>query len=237
MTVNDSPSDDEAVQRLVAEIEVPAEAIGLSATLQRATDTVVEGDQLVPSWNDQLPYLWMTDGDLTAFEDAVADDPTVTECRQIASFETGSLYDVDWFDTDRGLRAWLRRNEISILEAEASGAPREWQLKLRLASREQLADLQAYCDDHDLNFTLLRLYPLEAPKAGQYNVSKKQREALLAAYEMGYFEIPRECKLEDVADRLDISTRSASERMRRGQTNLLTNTLRIGHSVEGGADT
>ncbi|WP_435177128.1 helix-turn-helix domain-containing protein [Halorussus sp. AFM4] len=234
MTANDSSPDDETVQRLVAEIEVPAPAIGLAATLADAPDVVVEGDQLVPSWEDQLPYLWVTDGDLAAFEDAVADDPTVAGCERTASFDSGSLYDVEWADADRGLRAWLRRNEIPILEADASGATGEWQLKLRLESRDRFTDLQAYCDAEDIGFDLLRLYPLEAPKVGQYNVSEKQREALLAAHEMGYFEIPRECKLGDVADRLGISTRSASERLRRGQANLLTDTLRIGHSATRG---
>lgn len=236
MTANDSTADDETVQRLVAEIEVPAAAIGMAATLRDAPDIVVEGDQLVPSWDDQLPYLWVTDGDLTAFEDAVADDPTLTRCRQIASFESGSLYDVEWLDADRDLRTWLRRNEVPILEAEASGTTRVWLLKLRLASREQLTDFQAYCDANDIDFDLLRLYPLEAPKVGQYSVSAKQREALLTAREMGYFEIPRECKLSDVGDRLGISTRSASERLRRGQKNLLDDTLRIGYSEMSSPD-
>ena len=69
---------------------------------------------------------------------------------------------------------------------------------------------------------------MSEPKLGQYNVSEKQREALVLALEMGYFEIPREATLEAVAERLDISTKAASERLRRGQTNLLNDTLTVG---------
>lgn len=47
-----------------------------------------------------------------------------------------------------------------------------------------------------------------------------QREAFLAAYEMGYFEIPRTTSLDDVAGELGITASSLSERLRRAQTHL-----------------
>ncbi|WP_436926012.1 helix-turn-helix domain-containing protein [Halosimplex amylolyticum] len=48
-----------------------------------------------------------------------------------------------------------------------------------------------------------------------------QREALRAAHEMGYFEIPRTASLDDVATELGISASSCSERLRRAQTHLV----------------
>ena len=230
MTVNDPPTTEhDPTQRLIAKIELPAEAVGLATVLNTLSTIVVEGEQLVPNWHDQVPYLWVSDGDLTAFEDAITDDPSVTSIQQIATFDSGALYELDWATPDHGLRAWLRQAEIPILEAEATGETQTWHLKLRLSTRDQLTDLQSYCEDQGFDFELLRLYSLAAPKMGQYNVTPKQREALLTAYKMGYFEIPRECKLSDIADRLGIATRSVSERLRRGETNLLTNTLLIGH--------
>ncbi|MFC7073777.1 helix-turn-helix domain-containing protein [Halovenus rubra] len=52
-----------------------------------------------------------------------------------------------------------------------------------------------------------------------------QREALRIAYERGYFDIPRKASLEDVAKELDISASSASERLRRAQTQLIEETV------------
>lgn len=230
MTPNDQPESNESGKRLIATIELPAEAFGLATVLQQVTTLVVEGEQLVPNWDEQLPYLWATNDDLTAFEDAVADDPTVTRIQQIATFDSGSLYELDWANTKPSVRTWLREAQIPILEAEATAETQDWQLKLRLASRDQLTALQEHCESNGSRFELLHLYTLEAPKMGQYNVSAKQREALLTAYTMGYFETPRECTLSDIAERLDIAPRSVSERMRRGENNLLANTLLIGYT-------
>ena len=238
MTANEPPeAQHEPVQRLIAKIEVPAEAIGLATVLHEIPTIAVEGEQLVPSWQDQVPYLWVTDSDFTAFEDAVANDPTVLSIQQVATFNSGSLYELEWADTDHHLRAWLRQAEIPLLEAEAYGETQTWQLKLRIASRDQLTALQKYCEDNAFAFELLRLYSLDAPKMGQYNVSPKQREALVTAYKMGYFEIPRDCNLSDVAEVLEISTRATSERLRRGETNLLATTLLIAHTATTGFHT
>lgn len=231
MTPNKPPPDnDETPQRLIAKIELPAEAVGFATVLDELSTIVVEGEQLVPNWDDQLPYLWVTNCNYTAFEDAVTDDPTVDIIQEVATFDSGNLYEIEWAKSEQNLRTRLRQAEIPILEAEAFGETQAWQLKLRITSRNQLTNLQEYCEEQDVGFELLRLYSLDAPKMGQYNVSPKQREAMLTAYQMGYFEIPRGCKLRDVADELDIATRSVSERIRRGELNLLTNTLFIGHA-------
>lgn len=237
MTANNPPTENGTAEQLIAKVQLPACAVGLSLALEQASSVIVEGEQLVPNWNDQLPYLWVTDGDLTTFEDAVADDPTVTQLEPVTVLESGTLYRVAWAQQETGVQAWLRQAQIPILEADASGETQDWHLKLRLSTRDQLTDLQTYCEEHGFAFDLLRLYALDTPKLGQYNVSEKQREALLAAYEMGYFEIPRECKLSEIADKLGIAPRSVSERMRRGQTNLLTNTLLIGHTMTTDATT
>lgn len=47
------------------------------------------------------------------------------------------------------------------------------------------------------------------------------RELLLTALEMGYFEIPREATLRDVAAEFDISDLEAKERLARGMSTVL----------------
>ena len=56
-------------------------------------------------------------------------------------------------------------------------------------------------------------------------LTDRQHEALRIAYELGYFEIPRQSSLEDVAEELDISPSSVSERLRRAQTQLIEETV------------
>jgi predicted DNA binding protein len=107
---------------------------------------------------------------------------------------------------------------------------------MRVESRAALGTFQDQCDEHGIEFELVRLYCLTEPKMGQFNVSEKQFEALLAALEMDYFAIPREATLGDLADVLGISKRAASERLRRGQTNLLHNSLVIGRPTAIGLE-
>lgn len=59
-------------------------------------------------------------------------------------------------------------------------------------------------------------------------LTEPQRDALATAYEMGYFDIPRSASLGEVADELDISTASASERLRRGQAALVESNVAVG---------
>jgi hypothetical protein len=48
-----------------------------------------------------------------------------------------------------------------------------------------------------------------------------QREALLTAHEMGYYEVPRATSLEAVAAELGVTAPSLSERLRRANANLV----------------
>lgn len=69
---------------------------------------------------------------------------------------------------------------------------------------------------------------MERPKTGQYSYTDEQQETLLTALELGYFEIPRETSLEEVANVMNISTDAVSEQLRRGQANLVHDTMKIG---------
>lgn len=53
------------------------------------------------------------------------------------------------------------------------------------------------------------------------NLSARQRETLLAAYEDGYYEIPRETTTAELADRLGIERRTAEDHLRRAENKLV----------------
>ena len=53
-------------------------------------------------------------------------------------------------------------------------------------------------------------------------LSSDQHEALVAAFETGYYDIPRDVTLEELADQLGISHQALSERFRRAYEGLIT---------------
>jgi len=54
-----------------------------------------------------------------------------------------------------------------------------------------------------------------------------QREALSAAKEHGYYEVPRKVSTRDLADELDMSHQNLSELLRRATSKLIDETLTI----------
>ena len=96
-----------------------------------------------------------------------------------------------------------------------------WQLKQQFANRDELAAYRDSCLRAGADFRLDRLYESGSTSETIPGVSEKQREALLAAYEAGYFTVPRQTSLEDIAAELGISQSALAERLHRGQSHLL----------------
>lgn len=83
------------------------------------------------------------------------------------------------------------------------------------ADRDVLERFRAFWQRNG-GFTLRRL-SREGDDGPADGLTDRQREALLAAREMGYFEVPRRASLGEVADELGITASSLSERLRRAQ--------------------
>ncbi|WP_255170246.1 helix-turn-helix domain-containing protein [Natrononativus amylolyticus] len=96
-----------------------------------------------------------------------------------------------------------------------------WHLRQRFANRDELAAYREGCRRMGSRFYLDRLYETADADRTVPGISDKQREALLAAYEAGYFAVPRRSSLEDVAADLDISRSALAERLHRGEAHLL----------------
>lgn len=216
---------------VVAELFVSADHFVLADGLRAAPEMVLECELLVPVRDRKIPYVWAEGGDHAAFLDAARDDPTVERIEQTAELQDGALYRVRWSGNDF-FRA-IDGGDATILQAK--GSADEWFLKVRSDSQASLRRFQEHCHERGIDFELERLVRLTEPKMGQYDVTPKQREAILTALELGYFDTPRAGTLEDVAAELEISNRAASERLRRGLTNLVTNTLSIGQYLDSGA--
>lgn len=87
--------------------------------------------------------------------------------------------------------------------------------------RDELAAYRDSCRKLAMDFRLDRLYESSGDNDRLPGVSEKQHEALRAAYETGYFDVPRQASLRDVADSLDISRSALAERLHRGQAHVL----------------
>ncbi|MFC6963264.1 helix-turn-helix domain-containing protein [Halocatena marina] len=58
-------------------------------------------------------------------------------------------------------------------------------------------------------------------------LSDRQRAALLAAFDLGYYEQPRQATHKDVAARLDCAPNTASEHLQKAEMKVITNVLQF----------
>lgn len=98
-------------------------------------------------------------------------------------------------------------------------------IRARIPTREALFAYRDACRKREIPFRIERIFHESDQSGNQYGITDRQQEALLAALEAGYFDVPRNTTLSEVAEKLDISDQALSARLRRGQANLLRNTL------------
>lgn len=81
------------------------------------------------------------------------------------------------------------------------------------ATQKQFEAFGAALDDTGRNYELLTLVHTDEQDA---LLTDRQREHLTVAHRRGYFKVPRECTLAELADTLGVDKSSASETIRRG---------------------
>ncbi|WP_435180295.1 helix-turn-helix domain-containing protein [Halorussus sp. AFM4] len=211
---------------VLTELIIPASEFVLADTLTAAPDMRIEIKRVVASVERVTPYFWAVGGDFGVFEQALRDDPTIQDVLTLEDQQNDErFYRVTWQTTEPNLITAISESEGAVLEAVSSGSE-EWELKVLFPTRETLSAFHDYCLEHGFQFELERVYRPENPQEkGEYGVTDEQQEALEAAYRAGYFKVPRDVSLTELADDLDISRNALSARLRRGQHNLLANTL------------
>lgn len=208
----------------IAEFSVPARSFALAETLPTFPDVAVEVDRIAAHTpGTTMPCVWAADAESAGFDEAVADDPTVEELQATATFDGEHLYHVEWTDDIDELVHEMVDHEGVILEA--SGRGDRWRLRIRFMSREQFEAFQSHFEAHGPAFRLEQLFDAKHPRHTRGDVTPEQHEALTTAAEAGYFHVPRDASIQDVADGLDVSHQAVSERIRRGTENLVRDML------------
>ena len=211
---------------VIAEFSVAAESFALEQTFRELPDVTVEIERLATHSREWvMPFLWATDDDLDAFEVSLENDPSVEEATTIDTASGVGLYNVHWSDDVAELVDAIIDQHGIMLEAEASDGV--WFLKLRFINREYLETFQRYFDEHGYGFDVRRIVSEDEPKRREYDLTPEQRETLVTALEVGYFDVPRETTTTELAEMLDISTNAASQRLRRASKALVSNTLSV----------
>lgn len=193
--------------------------------LRAVPEMSVEHDEIYFTATGDVKWIfWASGGNQSAFQAALADDPSVESARVITEIPDRRLYSTTLTGgpEDYTLRVFT---ELDIQILDATHNHEQTVVRVRCPSREAFSTLKEAIEETYGTFETRRLYPEEPPNSKGHSVTQPQREALLLAFEAGYFRVPRDTTLEWIADELDISDNAASSRLRRGTAALIQETL------------
>lgn len=126
---------------------------------------------------------------------------------------------------------------------EATGTADMWTTRLRFEKHDDLSAFFRGCVQRGLSLDFRRVdNPGHPGSTGPYEeLTDAQRETIHLAFKEGYFAVPREITLQELAAELEISDTAVSQRLRRGITTFLSSKLRdiyeydqsLTHTVSG----
>lgn len=204
----------------IAEFRLPAAETTLGTALEYAPEATFE---LESSVSKTRPSLWVSGVPRETAAAAFETDPSVEGYELLV--ETGSrlLYDVSFVDGTVRLSDELLADGGSLLEMW--GTDGWWQVRVRFRDRDALCDAYDRLEESGLSVDLRRVSDVSGGTDSDTRLTPQQQEALEAALEHGYFEIPRDISMEELAAELGISHQALSERFRRAYETLVDDEL------------
>ncbi|WP_416839118.1 helix-turn-helix domain-containing protein [Haloferax sp. DFSO52] len=209
----------------IAEFTITSQALPLSDAIGSAPGMRLDVEQSVAT-DPVRPvlFLWASGGDFEAFESGLEADESVVSHEPMESLPGRRLYRVQVSD-EAGAVVYPTDAEVESCRLDAAFTADGLHTRMRFPDRDALVRYRTRCSEIGLEMKVRRIYQGDVAVTSGYGLSEKQQEILRLAADSGYFEVPRTVSLSDLAAELDISTQSASERLRRGVGALVSSTV------------
>jgi predicted DNA binding protein len=207
-----------------ATFTIPSNQFPLGTVFEQLPGVTVELERIIPAQDVVIPYFWVRGVDVDDIEDAFRDHPGVTDIRLVDSVADEYLLRVKWTLGYDGVLGTLMETGVPLIEAV--GTNEQWTFDIRGDDRRDIAAFQDRCRELEIPITLTKLHALTPIDSGADTaLTDSQEEALVLAYERGYFNTPREITMADLGDELGISQQAVASRIRRGVSSILGSTL------------
>lgn len=192
----------------------PAREAALAETLERVPDVRATVERSAAACQKQPSALWFSAPDHCELFEALAADPSVEGFRRLSTADDQWLVDVD-FEHSVTLLWSVLLSEGCVL-TDVTVCDGKWVFDCRFEDHEAFRTTRQSLEDRAFEFEVLRISHDAGSGPPGAALSEKQYSSLKRAWEMGYFEVPREATLEELAADMDLSHQALSERLRRG---------------------
>jgi len=214
-----------------ATFTIPSDQFPLGTVFKQLPGVTVELERIIPAQDVVIPYFWVRGTEVDDIEGAFLDHPGVENIRLVDSVADEYLLRVEWTLEYDGVLSTLIETNVPLIEAV--GTSEQWTFDIRGDDRRDIATFQERCRELDIPITLTKLHALTPIESeAETALTDTQQEALVLAYERGYFNTPRDVTMSDLGDELGISQQAVASRLRRGLSSVLGSTLAELHPPE-----
>ncbi|ELY44552.1 helix-turn-helix domain-containing protein [Natronorubrum sulfidifaciens] len=207
----------------IAEIHLSHDDLVLVPTIKRHPDTTLRYEYTTPTGGRDTQFISAFGDDYAALEGAMEADHTISNPTRVATFENRVIYRVTT-ETDIEIIP-DRCTEGDLFVFTVTSTTGGWVARVHLPDRDALAAFRSCCRSYGISFRVSQLYDSSVSDEGTYVLSEQQYEILTLAYYAGYFDVPRECTQDDLADQFEISDSAVSQRLRRAISDLIAGTI------------
>ncbi|MGQ3412938.1 helix-turn-helix domain-containing protein [Natrinema sp. LN54] len=207
----------------VMEFTSPADEFPLGTVFETLPGVTIRMERLLPQEDLIIPYFWVRGAAAEDIEAAFETHAGLATTKLIDSVDEEYLMRAEWEPEYFGILSALAETNVSVLSGV--GTRDGWDFEVRGESREAISEFRTECQTHDIPIEITAVHKLLPIQGDDYELTDTQREALMLAYEHGYFDSPREASLEDIAAEIGITQQSLSSRLRRGHRRLIDATL------------
>lgn len=163
--------------------------------------------------------------DWEAVEHAFSEDETVRDARVVTDSGRKRIYRVD-FDRSAMADFPTKAANMGIHLLELWNDRTVWAARLRAVDQSYLSEFGSYCNEVGAELSIRRLYLPDSAEAMNTALptailTEAQWEAMVEAFDAGYFDEPRTASLSEVGERLGISASAVGRRIRRGTATLI----------------
>ncbi|MFC6862153.1 helix-turn-helix domain-containing protein [Halomicroarcula sp. GCM10025817] len=205
----------------LAEFTIDQGAFPFDAVFESFPDATIEIERLIPTGDAILPYIWVRGPNGEQARESLSEAATLADVEVIDQVGDRSLLRCEYVTTYEGVLGAIVETDVSLLSA--NGTTKDWTIQVRAIEPGAISQFDGACRDRGIELTLTELHDLSAGRESEPpELTAPQREALMLAYELGYFDEPRTATLEDVAAELGISRQAVSSRLRRGHRTLVS---------------
>jgi predicted DNA binding protein len=198
---------------------VPGERLVLGQLLGADTAARAEFEPLVPTDDGHTPLIWVHSQAQATVRDRFAAHEAVDSSQQCKQDGDAVLYRVAYTPLDDGILACLDSADGLVLRATGNAA--RWQFVVHCEAEADVSALHAACQQGNVRLQLQSISQDHIAVDLGDRLSEQQHEVLQLAFEEGYFAVPRETTLLELADQVGISDQAVSARLRRGLQILL----------------